>query len=124
MKTVLVVEDDRSLARLVQINLDAAGYRVLLFHEGSAALDALCGATPDLVLLDLKLPGTVSGWGLLAFARQDERLHHVPVIVLSAYAQKQDMAQAKAIGATDYLVKPFGIAELMACVQRYTRADS
>jgi DNA-binding response OmpR family regulator len=122
MKTVLVVEDDRSLARLLQLNLDAAGYRVLLFREGAGAMDALRSAMPDLVLLDIKLPGTVSGWSLLAFARQDERLRRVPVIVLSAYAQKQDRAQAQVMGATEYLAKPFGIAELIACVQRYTSA--
>jgi CheY-like chemotaxis protein len=122
MKTILVVEDDRSLARLVQLNLEAEGYRVSVCSEGGGALDGLRCATPDLVLLDLRLPTAVSGWDVLTYLRTEERLRRVPVVVLSAYAQAQDRTQAKAAGASQYLVKPFGVADLLACVARWVGA--
>lgn len=121
MKTILVVEDDRSLARLVQLNLDAEGYRVVVCHEGERALVSLGTSTPDLVLLDLRLPTAVSGWEVLAYLRTDDQLRHVPVVVLSAYAHAQDRNQAQAAGASEYLVKPFGIADLLACVARWVK---
>jgi DNA-binding response OmpR family regulator len=119
MKTILVVEDDRSLARLVQINLEAEGYRVSVCHEGDGAMAWLRQAAPDLVLLDLRLPTPVSGWDLLAYLRQAERLRRVPVVVVSAYAHTQDRSQAESLGASEYIVKPFGIVELLRCVARW-----
>lgn len=120
MKTVLVVEDDSSLARLAQLNLTAEGYHVIVCREGNGALRALEGTPPDLVLLDLKLPTAVSGWDVLAYLRREERLWRVPVVVLSAYARPHDQNQARAAGASEYLVKPFGIAQLLDCVRRWT----
>lgn len=120
MKTVLVVEDDSSLARLAQLNLTAEGYDVIVCREGGEALNALEGTAPDLVLLDLKLPTAVSGWDVLAYLRQEKRLRRVPVVVLSAYARSQDQNQARAAGANEYLVKPFGVAQLLDCVRRWT----
>jgi len=119
MKTILVVEDDRSLARLVQLNLEAEGYRVSICHEGDGALAWLQRSAPDLVLLDLRLSTAVSGWDVLARLRTEERLRRVPVVVLSAYAHTQDRTQAQAAGASQYLVKPFGIADLLACVAHW-----
>lgn len=122
--TILVVEDDRSLMRLLELNLEAEGYRVVLSAEGASALAALSARAPNLVLLDLKLPGSVSGWDILAHLRGDERLRRVPVIVVSAYGHSQDLAQARSLGAEDYLVKPFGVADLLARVARLThRSD-
>jgi DNA-binding response OmpR family regulator len=118
VKTVVVVEDDRSLARLAQLNLTAEGYDVIVCSEGDMALAILRQVTPDLVLLDLKLPTAASGWDVLAFLRQEQRLQPVPVVVLSAWAHVQDRAQAQAAGANEYLVKPFGVAELLACIRR------
>jgi DNA-binding response OmpR family regulator len=123
MKTILVIEDDRSLARLTELNLTAEGYHIVVCHEGGAAMAALQQSTPDLILLDLKLPTTISGWDLLAYLRRDDRLHDVPVIVLSAFAHEQDKNQAAAFGANDYLVKPFGIAELLDHVGRLVAGD-
>jgi len=119
MKTVLVIEDDLSLARMAELNLTAEGYEVMRCSDGEMALSLLDKLIPDLVLLDLKLPG-VSGWEVLAHLREDERLRRVPVVVLSAFAHARDKQQAWAAGANEYLVKPFGIAELISCVGRLT----
>ena len=119
MKTILVVEDDRSLARLAQLNLDAEGYDVVIHNEGAGALASLQQSIPDLVLLDLRLPTAVSGWDVLAYLRQDDRLCNVPVVVVSAFAHEEERKQAREAGANEYIVKPFGIAELLACVKRW-----
>ena len=123
MKTILVVEDDRSLARLAQLNLEAEGYNVVIHNEGAGALASLQHSTPDLVLLDLRLPTAVSGWDLLAHLRQDDRLSSVPVLVVSAFAHEEERKQAREAGANEYIVKPFGIAELLACVEKWVATD-
>jgi DNA-binding response OmpR family regulator len=120
-RTVLVVEDDRSLVRLLELNLQAEGYGVLLCTDGVSAISRLQSAIPDVVLLVLKLPGTVSGWDVLGYIRSEARLRGVPVIVVSAYGHAQDLAQARALGAHDYLVKPFGVADLLARVAALAR---
>ncbi len=74
MTKILVVEDDRSLARLAQLNLEAEGYDVTICHEGRQAIADLQTNVPDLVLLDLRLPTSVSGWDVLTYLRQDHRL--------------------------------------------------
>lgn len=122
MKTILVVEDDRSLARLAQLNLDAEGYNVVIHNEGAGALASLQHSTPDLVMLDLRLPTAVSGWDLLAYLRQDDRLCSVPVLVVSAFAHEEERKRAREAGANEYIVKPFGIAELLASVRRWVVA--
>ena len=117
MTRILVVEDDRSLARLAQLNLEAEGYDVEICHEGRQAIANLQTSIPDIVLLDLRLPTSISGWDVLTCLRQDHRLRAVPVVILSAFAHDQDRKQAAAAGANAYLVKPFGIEELFACVR-------
>ena len=98
MTVILVVEDDRSLARLAQLNLEALGYDVVVCKEGEGALAYLQGARPDLVLLDLML-STISGWDVLAFMKADGRLLDVPVLVLSAMARPEDRQKAQDRGA-------------------------
>lgn len=118
MKTILVVEDDPSLARLAELNLAAEGYTVIIHNEGAAAMSSLQQTIPDLVLLDLRLPTAITGWDVLAHLRQDERFRQIPVLVVSAFAHKEELKQAEAAGANEYLVKPFGIQELFAVVSR------
>jgi DNA-binding response OmpR family regulator len=116
MKTILVVEDDRRLARMAQINLEAAGYQVVIFNEGVQARDYLALERPDLALLDMMLP-TISGWDLLDFLQHQDRLRTVPVVVISAMASQDDQRRARLAGAREYFVKPFGIRDLLACVE-------
>lgn len=117
MTVILVVEDDRSLARLAQLNLEAIGHRVVVCKEGGGALTYLQANRPDLVLLDLMLP-TISGWELLTYLHGDERLCGVPVLILTAMAQPEDRQKAQLKGTTEYLVKPFAIRELLDTVGR------
>jgi DNA-binding response OmpR family regulator len=117
VKTVLVVEDDPRLARLAHLNLEAEGYRVVIFNEGIQACEYLKREKPDLILLDLML-STISGWDILQTVNKDDRLKNIPVVVISALAGIDDQRRAKEEGAREYFIKPFGISELMRCVAR------
>jgi DNA-binding response OmpR family regulator len=115
MKTILVVEDDRLLARLVQINLVAEGYNVLIYNDGAKAMAYLSENRPDLILLDLML-STVSGWDILRHAQSDAKLVTVPILAVTALAQKAEEQRTLQEGASRYLVKPFGINQLLKTV--------
>ncbi len=118
IETILIVEDDPSIRKGLQLNLQVEGYRVLCAADGQEGL-RLCGAeSPDLVLLDLMLP-RLGGIDLIRELRQHNEL--VPVLVLSAKDQEADKVLALSLGADDYITKPFGLAELLARVRAALR---
>jgi DNA-binding response OmpR family regulator len=117
--TVLVVEDDPTLLSTLSYNLSRLGYRVLLAADGESALTAVRreGRRLDLVLLDLMLPG-MNGFQVL---RQLRAVSDVPVLILSARGDEQDRVDGLELGADDYVVKPFGLRELLARVRAAVR---
>jgi two-component system KDP operon response regulator KdpE len=115
--TVLLVDDDLAMLRTLSMNLEARGYRVSTAQDGESALAALRQAQPDLVILDLGLPG-VSGADAL---RELRTWSAVPVIVLSARHGSDDKVEALDLGADDYVTKPFGIDELLARLRAAAR---
>jgi two-component system phosphate regulon response regulator PhoB len=116
MQTILVVEDERDIADLIGFNLERAGLRVVKVHDGLAAAAAAVEHHPDLVVLDLMLPGK-DGYAVFRELRRDPRTRTVPVIMLTAKAQTEDRIQGLAAGADDYLTKPFSPKELVLRVQ-------
>jgi two-component system KDP operon response regulator KdpE len=114
---LLLVEDDDATRRAVAANLTAHGYVVREAADGEAALHLWEQARPDLVLLDLGLPG-IDGLGVTRRIRRDAA---TPIIVLSARDQERDKVAALDAGADDYLTKPFGMAELQARVRAALR---
>ncbi len=117
MSTILVVEDERQLARLAELNLTADGYQVVVLHEGRDARTYLQSHRPDLIILDLMLP-TISGWELLEIARRQATLANVPVLVLSALARPEEKQRALNSGANAYLVKPCSLNQLIESVKQ------
>lgn len=109
MNTILIVDDDAAIGDLEQEVLERAGYAVLRAYSGTEALLLLKTGSPDLILLDLMLPG-LSGEEILP------RLQGIPVIVVSARAAMQDKVGLLLGGAADYLTKPFDTKELLARV--------
>lgn len=110
MTRVLLVDDDKALARALSINLRARGYDVDVALTGRAALELAGNRTPDVVVLDLGLPD-LDGLEVLQGLRG---WTHVPVLVLSAREDQSDTVSALDAGADDYVTKPFGIDELLA----------
>ncbi len=114
---ILVVDDEPQIRRALRTALSGHGYDVELASDGDTALVALASHTPDVVVLDLVMPGS-DGFEVL---RQTRTWSRVPIIVLSARGQERDKVQALDLGADDYLTKPFGMEELLARVRAVLR---
>src|SRR5690242_14884453 len=111
-KKVLICEDDDLLVELLKYRLAASGYEVAVARDGREALDRIGEAAPDAIVLDAMMP-VMDGFEVLRRIRADERLAAVPVIMLSARKQENDIVTALRLGANDYVVKPFIPEELV-----------
>jgi DNA-binding response OmpR family regulator len=115
---VLVVEDNEHTAHLLEFMLQRAGYDVLTALNGRDAQEILDNEEPvDIILLDLMLP-YVSGFELIAIARDNPEWCYVPILVVSGKVLEQDIVKALDLGANDYVTKPFRPQELLARVRR------
>ena len=112
-ESILVVEDDPVSAEALAGYLNARHYHARVAGNGKQALDMIDQQMPDLVLLDLMMPG-MSGYDVLRTLRRERKLYRLPIIILSAKGEKKDLLQGMALGANDYLVKPFDMDELFA----------
>ena len=120
MARILVVEDEMQIARNLRDYLEVAGYEVVVTGDGGAALASARASRPDLVVLDLGLPG-IDG---LDVARELRRSTNVPIVMLTARGEETDRVVGLEIGADDYLVKPFSPKELVARVRAVLRRTS
>ena len=123
-QTVLVVDDEAAIAEAVRARLSSEGYRVLVAADGPQALELAVSERPDLVVLDLMLPG-MDG---LEVCKRLQRDRWVPVLMLTAKTEEADKVAGFAVGADDYLTKPFSLRELAvrvkAILRRVERIDS
>jgi DNA-binding response OmpR family regulator len=117
VKTILVVDDEPTLVATLKYNLERDGFLVLTATHGEAALAAAREGRPDLIVLDLMLPG-LSGLEVCRILRKETS---VPILMLTAKGEEVDKVVGLEIGADDYVTKPFGMAELMARVRAMLR---
>jgi two-component system response regulator ResD len=117
--SVLVVDDEPTIAEVVSRYLERAGYRTHIAADGNAAIDAAAAHRPDLVVLDLMLPG-IDGLEVMRRLREHDRARP-PVILLTAKGEESDRVIGLRLGADDYVVKPFSPAELVARVDAVLR---
>jgi CheY-like chemotaxis protein len=115
--TILLCDDDEGLRELMRVTLQPSGYQFVEAVDGEGALRELASSVPDLVLLDVMLPG-YSGIEVLEAMRTDETLRDIPVIVVSAWQTPEDREAALAAGADAFLPKPFEPDELTASVEQ------
>ena len=120
-KTVLIVEDEKSIVDIVRFNLEKEGYAVKTAYDGEAGLNAALEGKPDLILLDVMLPKMI-GFDVCRILR--EKGDNVPVIILTAREEEADKVLGLEIGADDYITKPFSMRELMARVKANIRRTS
>jgi DNA-binding response OmpR family regulator len=121
MQNVLIVEDDPALLRGLKDNFSAHGYHVRAMAEGRAALDAALADPPDLVLLDIMLP-QMNGYEVCRLLRQQGL--EMPILMLTAKGQEEDIVRGLELGADDYVTKPFSIRELLARAAAFLRRNS
>jgi DNA-binding response OmpR family regulator len=118
---VLVVEDEDALAQGIVLNLERKGYRAQMAPSGERALEMAAGGGFDLILLDIRLPG-IDGFEVCQRLRQ--RNDFTPILILTARGQPDDVVYGLKLGADDYLVKPFDLAELLARVEGLLRRQA
>jgi len=116
-KQILVCDDDPLLVDLLDYRLSSRGYDVIIARDGGEALERLKEMRPDAIVLDAMMP-VVEGYEVLRRIREDEALRAIPVIMLTARKQEQDILAALELGASEYIVKPFIPEELVARLAR------
>jgi len=124
MKRILIVDDEPPIQRILRRNLSASGYEVLVADNGKQALEMVRAHQPDLILLDLYLPGELDGLEVCRQVRQLVPALATPIIVLSAITEERQKVEALDLGADDYLTKPFSNDELQARVRACLRRAS
>ena len=117
MKHILTVDDETNIRRLLQVNLQRAGYRVTMACDGVEALESIRQERPDLIVLDVMMP-RMDGFEVLRQLRMDTTTAELPVIMLTAKAQDADVFRGWQSGADCYLTKPFNPNELLVFVKR------
>jgi two-component system alkaline phosphatase synthesis response regulator PhoP len=129
MTRVLVIDDEAPIRLLCRVNLEAEGMAVLEAPDGPSGLDVARSERPDIVLLDVMMPG-LDGWRVAEELLQDDRTNEIPIIFLTARAEFRDRARGLDIGGVDYVTKPFNpldlaplVNELLARIDRGERDD-
>jgi two-component system phosphate regulon response regulator PhoB len=120
MKTILIIEDENDLAELVAFNLEKEGYRPLIAPDGPSGLEAARHNSPDLILLDLMLPG-MSGMEICKVLKSRDKTARIPIIMLTAKGEEIDRVVGFEVGADDYVVKPFSPRELLLRIKAVLR---
>ncbi|HEX4824606.1 MAG TPA: response regulator [Candidatus Polarisedimenticolaceae bacterium] len=116
-KTILVAEDDPVTRRFVVSLLEERGYEVLVAEDGEHALELAKSASPDLLVSDLVMPYR-DGFEVLRAIRNDAKIAHLPVLILSMRDHEDDIVRGLESGADEYVVKPFNARELVARVKK------
>ena len=119
-RTVLVVEDNELNRKLLEVRLEIQGYLSLCTDRGEAALDMAREQQPDLILMDIQLPG-ISGVDVIKQLKADERTKDIPIIAVTAFAMSYDESKILASGCDGYLAKPFRGQDLVEAIERCIR---
>ena len=114
---IIIADDEEHLGYMVKFKLEKSGYEVVWKMDGHSVLESVQKEKPDLVILDVMMPG-LTGFEVLEKIKSDENLKSIPVVLLSAKTQETDIVKGINLGAADYIIKPFRPAELLARVQR------
>jgi signal transduction histidine kinase len=121
-ETVLVVDDNWDLVRIITLNLELEGYRVIAAYNGAEALEAVSSAVPDCILLDIMMP-VMDGWEVLDCLRRNPETADTPVIIITARTSDVDKIKGFSGGAMEYLTKPFDLNTLVKTVKRVLRPE-
>ena len=121
-KRVLLAEDEPNIAESITFLLERAGFEVTVENDGRGALDAVMADSPDVLVLDVMLPG-LDGYEILRTLRADRERESLPVLMLTAKGQREDREMALKCGADLFITKPFSNAEIVSAVRRLADGD-
>lgn len=116
-RKILVVDDERHIVRLIQVNLERAGYQVVTAFDGKEGLKKVEAEKPDLIVLDVMMP-YMDGFEVLKRLQANQSTRNIPVVMLTAKAQDADVFRGWSSGVSAYLTKPFNPLELLTFVKR------
>jgi len=117
MSKILIVEDDPDIRELLRFNLEKAGYTLFLAEDGEKVLALARKHSPDIILLDLMLPG-VDGLEVCRTLKKDPELQRIPIIMVTAKGEEMDRVVGLELGADDYVVKPFSLREVVLRIRK------
>jgi len=117
---IIIIEDDPDICEILKFNLEQSGYDATAFHDGQKGYEAILQSPPDLILLDLMLPG-LNGLEIARKLRFEERTQSIPIIMITARSEEYDVLHGLEQGADDYITKPFRPREVMARVKALLR---
>ena len=120
--TIVYVDDDLELTRLVQGFLEDEGYLVITANDGEQGLETILVEQPDLVILDVMMPG-LTGWDITRYLRSKKAFEDLPILMLTGVGERMNAMMAPLYGATAHLDKPFDVEELGATVRRLLEGD-
>lgn len=120
-KCILVVDDNDDVRRLVKKVLQMSGYRVCEATGGEEALAAVEKEVPDLILMDIRMPGQFNGFETTSRLKDDARLQRVPIVALTASVMERDQRQALAVGCSGFIGKPIDITILPEMVEKFIK---
>jgi CheY-like chemotaxis protein len=120
MARILLVDDEPEIRIITRMMLEKAGYEVVEASNGEEGLRMLANAKPDLILLDVMMPG-MKGWEVCEKIKADEKLKHIPVVMFTVRTSDEDIEQSRECGAEAHINKPFDRKELLETVERLLR---
>ncbi len=123
MAKVLVVDDEPNIVLSIEFLMQQAGFDVVTAEDGESALESVAETPPDLILLDISLPG-ISGFDVLEQLRNDPRHARLPIIMLTAHGREVEKEKGLALGADDYVTKPFSTQALVEKVKSLLVEDA
>jgi DNA-binding response OmpR family regulator len=119
MPKILIVDDDVTMTTLMQALLMMEGHETTIVNDSTTAVDVASTVHPDVITLDLMMPG-LTGFALCELLHQDARFADIPIMIVSARDDQESKAKAKALGAKEYLTKPFGVDNFLGKIKELT----
>jgi DNA-binding response OmpR family regulator len=117
-RKILIVDDDPNVCEFLSEALKDAGYDTLTARDGREGLEKALFAGPDLILLDIKMPG-MDGWQVLSCLRREAWAKHIPVVMLTAKSETESVVKSQELNVLDYFIKPIDAHELVSFIRRY-----
>ena len=111
-KKILLVDDEPDILSMLKMRLEASGYEVITAADGNTAYNKAKSDLPDLIILDLMLPG-IDGYQVCRLLKFDEKYRHIPIVMLTAKGQREDKEWGEKVGADYYFTKPFNAVEVL-----------